>query len=76
MPTARDPAHGGLAPGGKLGPYRLEAVLGEGLMGVVFRARRDAEGDDVALKVLRDELALDELYRRRFHREARIASER
>ena len=44
-------------------------------MGVVFRARRDAEGDDVALKVLRDELALDELYRRRFHREARIASE-
>lgn len=44
-------------------------------MGIVFRAHREADGESVALKVLRDELAEDELYRRRFEREARIASE-
>jgi serine/threonine protein kinase len=44
-------------------------------MGVVFRALRESDGGSVALKVLRDELAGDELYRRRFEREARIASD-
>jgi serine/threonine protein kinase len=44
-------------------------------MGMVFRARREPDGKSVALKILRDELAEDELYRRRFQREARIASE-
>lgn len=44
-------------------------------MGIVFRAQREPEGESVALKILRDELAGDELYRRRFQREARIASE-
>ena len=38
-------------------------------------SRREADGESVALKILRDELAEDELYRRRFEREARIASE-
>jgi serine/threonine-protein kinase len=58
-----------------LGPYRLATLLGQGQMGIVFRARREAGGENVALKILRDELAEDELYRRRFGREARIASE-
>ena len=44
-------------------------------MGIVFRARRETDGESVALKILRDELAEDDLYRRRFEREARIASE-
>jgi serine/threonine protein kinase len=44
-------------------------------MGIVFEARRETCGETVALKILRDELAEDELYRRRFQREARIASE-
>ena len=44
-------------------------------MGIVFRAQRETSGETVALKILRDELAGDELYRRRFEREARIASE-
>jgi serine/threonine-protein kinase len=43
-------------------------------MGVVFRARRSTDGDTVALKILREELGEDELYRGRFQREARIAS--
>jgi serine/threonine protein kinase len=61
--------------GERLGPYRLLALLGQGQMGLVFRAQREADGESVALKILRDELAEDELYRRRFEREARIASE-
>ena len=42
-------------------------------MGVVFRAVREPSGETVALKVLREEFAEEELYRRRFQREARIA---
>jgi serine/threonine protein kinase len=63
-----------LRPGGRLGPYRLEEALGEGGMGIVFRAVRD-DGEVVALKVLRRELSHDETYRRRFIHEARAAGE-
>jgi serine/threonine protein kinase len=75
MPTAGRPAEAGLAPGERIGPYQLETLLGRGLMGIVYLARHKPESESVALKVLRDELAKDELYRRRFQREARIASE-
>jgi serine/threonine protein kinase len=74
MPGARGPAGDRPRTGDQLGPYRLLAVLGEGRMGVVYRARRGTDGEIVALKVLRDELVQDELYRHRFRREARIAS--
>src|SRR6187551_763018 len=63
----------GLGPGDRLGPYVLEAVLGEGAIGVVYRAATD-EGSVAALKILRKELSRDEVYRKRFAREARIAS--
>ena len=59
--------------GMRLGPYLLESVLGEGSMGIVFRASHE-NGNVVALKVLRPELSHDEAYRRRFEREGRIAS--
>jgi serine/threonine-protein kinase len=62
-----------LASGDRLGPYRLEERLGEGAMGVVFRAVREPEGTIVALKVLRSELSGDEPFRRRFAHEARAA---
>jgi serine/threonine protein kinase len=62
-------------PGGRVGPYLLLALLGEGSVGIVFHARREPSGEEVAVKILRDELAGDALYRRRFEREARIASE-
>ena len=58
----------------RLGPYRIEARLGEGGMGVVFRAVHD-DGRTVALKVLRDELAADQAFRTRLAREARAAAE-
>jgi serine/threonine protein kinase len=64
-----------LEAGGQLGSYKLLRLLGQGRMGIVFQARREGNGAAVALKVLRDELVGDQLYRRRFEREARIASE-
>lgn len=64
-----------LAVGDQLGPYRLEESLGEGGMGLVFRASRADDSRPVALKVLRAELGDDEVYRRRFLHEARAAAE-
>jgi serine/threonine-protein kinase len=65
-----------LVSGSVVGPYRVVEQIGEGGMGVVFRAIRvDATDDVVALKILRRELAQDEIYRRRFVREARAAGE-
>ena len=64
-----------LAVGDRLGPYRLDSLLGEGGMGIVFRAEREPDGSVVALKVLRKELSADEVYRRRFIHEARVAEE-
>ena len=64
-----------LEAGQRLGPYRIEVRLGEGGMGIVFRAVHDGDGRTVALKVLRDELNQDEAYKRRLAREARAATE-
>ena len=75
MQGAGRPKESGPQVGHRIGQYELQSVLGEGAMGVVFRACRDPEGESVAVKVLRDELAEDALYRGRFRREARIASE-
>lgn len=62
-----------LKPGSHLGPYLLESQLGEGGMGIVFKAVHEPRGDVVALKVLRRELSHDDTYRRRFSHEARAA---
>lgn len=64
-----------LQPGERLGPFLLESVLGEGAMGVVFRAVRDPGGQRVALKVLKRQLSEDATYVRRFVHEGRAASE-
>ena len=57
-----------------LGPYRLEEALGEGQMGVVYRAVRASDQETVALKVLRPELSQDAVFLLRFEREGKIAS--
>ena len=44
--------------GRRLGPYELVEPLGEGAVGLVFRAVSD-DGESVALKIMRDELADD-----------------
>ncbi|MBI3829493.1 MAG: protein kinase [Planctomycetes bacterium] len=52
--------------------YNLIAKLGEGGMGMVLKARRNEDGEMVALKVLFKRLAADEQYIKRFRREAQI----
>ena len=64
-----------LEAGQRLGPYQIQAQLGQGGMGIVFRATHVSDGRTVALKVLRDELSHDEGYKRRLAREARAAAE-
>jgi serine/threonine protein kinase len=64
-----------LGPGARVGPYVLEEMLGQGAMGVVYRAEHELHGHAVALKILRESLSENDLYRRRFEREARVATE-
>jgi serine/threonine-protein kinase len=64
-----------LEPGDTLGPYRLESVLGEGGMGLVFKARREGHDRPVALKVLKRQLDGDRIFQQRFQHEARAAAE-
>ncbi|XXF81607.1 protein kinase [Myxococcaceae bacterium GXIMD 01537] len=54
--------------------YRVEALIGEGGMGKVFRARQLALDKVVVLKVLRQSLLSDERTVARFQREAKAAS--
>jgi serine/threonine protein kinase len=61
--------------GDRVGDLVLEEQVGEGAMGIVFRARREEDGAVVAVKVLRPELSGDETYRQRFQREVRVAAE-
>ncbi len=58
----------------RLKHYEIIAPLGEGGMGVVYRARDTRLGRDVALKLLPDKLATDEERSLRFQREAQIVS--
>jgi serine/threonine-protein kinase len=69
------PGASDLSLGDTLGPYRLDSVLGEGAVGVVFAATRLEDGEVVALKVLKRLLSRNEVYRQRFAREARVARE-
>jgi tetratricopeptide (TPR) repeat protein/predicted Ser/Thr protein kinase len=57
-----------------LGPYQLEALLGEGGMGQVFRARDTRLGRPVAIKVIRAERGQSPDFRIRFQREARATA--
>lgn len=54
--------------------YRIEALLGRGGMGVVYRAENARLGNKVALKLLAEDLAHDESFRERFVRESRTAA--
>src|SRR5207247_8981485 len=63
-----------LSAGTKLGPYEIQAPLGAGGMGEVYRARDTRLERTVAVKVLPDHLSCDHESRKRFEREARTIS--
>jgi len=54
-----------------LGPYRIAGVIGEGGMGVVYRAKDTRLGRDVAIKVLTHVATNDREQLLRFEQEAR-----
>lgn len=61
-----------LEPGARLGPYRIEALIGAGGFSVVYQARDDRLDAAVALKVMAENFATDPSLRGRFVDEARM----
>ena len=59
-----------IGPGTQLGRYRLVAPIGRGGMSAVYRAYDPTLDRQVAIKILKAELARDKVYRRRFQEEA------
>ena len=55
-----------------LGDYRIEGIVGVGRMGVVYLAIDRITGRAVALKVLREDVGIDPVYRERFRREGEL----
>src|SRR5213080_5337565 len=55
------------------GQYQIEAVLGKGGMGAVYRARHILLGDRVAIKILPPEMRSNSEWLRRFQREGQAA---
>ena len=56
--------------GQQFGPYKITDKLGEGGMAVVYKGYQQSLNRNVAIKVLRQELAKDEEFVARFRREA------
>src|ERR1700722_10149858 len=54
--------------------FLIESVLGQGAMGAVYRAKWLPLDKVVALKVMNPDIAGDEAFTARFHREAKAAS--
>ena len=63
-----------LSPGTTLGPYQIEAPLGAGGMGEVYKARDTRLDRTVAIKVLPEHVAADPDLKQRFEREAKTIS--
>src|SRR5262245_13520697 len=63
-----------LATDTRLGPYEIQALLGAGGMGEVYRARDTRLERSVAVKVLPEQLAQDPKALARFHREVRAVA--
>jgi serine/threonine protein kinase/Tol biopolymer transport system component len=69
-----DPAESHLAVGATLGHYRIEARLGQGGMGAVFKASDSRLGRSVAIKILSANALSDPERKRCFIQEARAVS--
>ncbi|MBS2016981.1 MAG: serine/threonine protein kinase [Deltaproteobacteria bacterium] len=56
------------------GKYRIDEHVGSGAMGDVYRARHVVLDTAIALKIMRADIAKDEMFKERFYREAKAAS--
>ena len=56
------------------GKFKIEAPIGAGAMGEVFRARHTVLDTVIALKIMRADIAKDPMFKERFYREAKAAS--
>ena len=65
IPLRRD-----LRPGEVVAGFQIEEELGRGAMGIVYQARQTNLDREVAIKILSDDSASDEVYVERFFREA------
>jgi pSer/pThr/pTyr-binding forkhead associated (FHA) protein len=85
LPAAGDAAHAAGAPprhepisalplGSVLAGCRIEEAIGDGDMGIVYRAEEIALKRSVALKLILPEYSSDEGFRERFRRESKIAA--
>jgi serine/threonine-protein kinase len=63
-----------LGVGDTFADHRIDGLLGQGGMGVVYRATDLRLNRAVALKIIKPELSLDDDFRRRFRRESELAA--
>lgn len=64
-----------LAEGQMLGPYRIEAPVGQGGMATIYRATQQRLGRVVAIKMLHPAFVQDAAFLTRFEREAQIVAQ-
>lgn len=62
------------APLGELDPYKIQELIGDGASGLLYRAIDPRIDREVAIKVLRSELASQDESRQRLNREARAVA--
>jgi serine/threonine protein kinase len=72
--TTRGGPPGALSEGTTFGGFRIERILGHGGMGIVYLATELRLDREVALKVIRSDLAGDDDFRARFRSESRTAA--
>ena len=58
--------------GNELGAYRIIEILGAGGMSTVYKAYHAALERHVAIKVLPEQMGLDDVLRQRFQQEVRV----
>ena len=58
----------------QIGKYKIVSKIGQGAMGVVYRAQDLVLHRDVAIKTITASLGADEQFRKRFQREAQSAA--
>ena len=63
-----------LQAGATFADHRIDGILGQGGMGVVYRAIDLRLNRQVALKIIKPELSMDDDFRRRFRRESELAA--